>query len=253
MKSNQLTMTTEKRSDGSNESVIKGRAIVFDEFQEARDYWGDTFYEQISSSVRNNLKTKDIFLLYNHNYDNVIGRESVNVDITVSENGLDFEWRVPSTQMAQDVAQMVRSGMVQGCSFGFIINDQKWEERDGDYFRTISDIELHEITITPIPFYKSTYVRSDVKLRDEQLKNGDEVIVDNTPEEDVIDEPSLPQEEIVVNELGLTEEESEALSKVSTERMVSILRNKFGDDKDISEHIKYYTNLKLQNSLGGLI
>lgn len=248
MTTNKLTLKTEQRSDGSSESVIQGRAIVFDEFQEARDYWGDVFFEQISSSVRNNLETKDIFLLFNHDYANVIGRESVNVDITVSESGLDFEWRVPNTTLAQDVANMVRSGMVDGCSFGFIINDQKWEERDGDYFRTITDIELHEITITPIPFYKSTYVRSDIKI-------GDLAVDDSAPYKDTVEtteiaiEPIVTQENEKVNDFGLTDEESEALVALSTERMVRALRQRFGSDEDITSIVKHYTNLKL--SLGG--
>lgn len=247
-------MTTEQRSDGKSETIIKGRAIVFDEFQEATDWSGEVFYEQISSDIRSSMVTKDIFLLHNHDYNQLLGREGRNVTVSVSEKGLDFEWTVPTTSLATDVVSLIRSGCIEGCSFGFYINEDSWEQRDGMYFRTISEIELHEITITPIPFYKSTSVneRSDIKLK--ELRNGDvpEDIegvtpsIEDTPQPDAV---IVPDTETEVNDFGLDLEADEAVRKLSTSDMVLSLRARFGKESDISDAVNHYTNLKIKGDL----
>lgn len=220
------------KRDGSEEAIIiTGRAIVFDEYQRAVDYWGDVFYERINSAIRNSVDTENIHLLYNHDYASVLGRSGVNVDIEMTGDGLDFSWTVPNTEKAREIATLVRAGIIDGCSFGFYITDEDWEERDGIMFRTINTIDLREITITPIPFYESTYVRESdrsalPRVRDMKTHEAEAPVIE--PVEDEL-EPEL----------------REAVQTVGRKFALELLTLRFGETADVDTmYNNYMTNKK---------
>ncbi|MGL4521439.1 MAG: HK97 family phage prohead protease [Bacilli bacterium] len=219
----------DSKRDGSDDAiVITGRAIVFDEYQRAIDYWGDVFYERINSKIRNSVETENIHLLYNHDYGTVLGRSGVNVDIELNGDGLDFSWTVPNTEKAREIATLVRAGIIDGCSFGFYITDENWEEKDGTMFRTINAIDLREITITPIPFYESTYVR-------ESDRNALPRVRDLKPEETPIEpEPDIEP----VDELD--PELRDALQTVTPKFALELLSLRFGEDADVHALYEQY-------------
>jgi uncharacterized protein len=148
----------ETREKGEKQVKIAGYAAVYDEFTEIRDIWGDVFYERITQdALRRTIEDgHDIFALRNHNWDHVVGRTGQNLTLQSDEKGLYFELIPPNTTLGRDVTEEVRSGLVTQCSIGFRVLNQEWEERDGDWFRTITELELYEITLTPIPAYTST-------------------------------------------------------------------------------------------------
>lgn len=148
----------EERAKGDGGNKITGFAAVYDEFTEIRDLWGDTFHERIvKGAFKDTLSDgHDIFALHNHNWNKVIGRTGANLVLEDRENGLYFDLVPNQTSLGRDMLEDVRSGLIKGCSFGFRIVDQDWEERDGTWFRTINKAELSEITLTPIPAYSQT-------------------------------------------------------------------------------------------------
>ena len=79
--------------------------------------------------------------------------------ISVDETGVFFSATLPNTTLANDVLENIRVGNIQGMSFGFTVDDERWQT-DGDIdIRTIIKIdELFEITLTPIPAYQDTKV-----------------------------------------------------------------------------------------------
>lgn len=148
----------EERSKGDGGNKITGFAAVYEEFTEIRDIWGDKFHERIAKNAfRDTLSDgHDIFALKNHNWNQVIGRTGANLILEDRESGLYFDLVPNQTSLGKDMLEDVRSGLIKGCSFGFRIVDQDWEERDGEWFRTINKAELSEITLTPIPAYSQT-------------------------------------------------------------------------------------------------
>lgn len=163
-----------------NGTKIDGYAAVFGEFAEIRDWLGDKFYERIDSSALKQTLSDghDIFALKNHNWDQLIGRTNTNLTLENRESGLYFELTPADTTLGRDVLEEVRSGLIRGCSIGFRVLDQEWEERNGEVFRTIKEIELLEITLTPIPAYSQTTaeVRSLIpkKITEKQNNNSQE-------------------------------------------------------------------------------
>ncbi len=221
-----LKVDVSKRDDGADDFIITGRAIVFDEYQEAQDWYGDTFYERISSRALTLENTRDIHLLFNHDYNEVLGREGRNVTVELTSNGLDFEWRVPATDRAREIATLVRQGIIDGCSFGFYIKDETWSKVDETYYRTIDALDLLEITITPIPFYKSTFVRNNA-----DLPKTREIEIADQPEEDNNNAPDEIEPEFRV-----------ILQKVSEQRAYELLALRY-PEKAREELKEVYTNL----------
>lgn len=141
-----------------DKKVIQGYAVVFDSWTDISDKWGDTWKERISHhAFKESLKTNKILALYNHDFSNVLARKDVNMTLTEDEKGLKFEIALPNTSQANDLYELIDKGIVNQCSFAGIVKSELWELGDNDeLLRTINEIDLIEITITPIPAYEVT-------------------------------------------------------------------------------------------------
>lgn len=147
--------------DASTEStaigVIEGYAAVFNE---ASVDMG--FTEFLDPKAFDGVDMNDTVALYNHNYDNVLGRVSAGtLTLTVDDKGLKFTLNVPDTTVGRDVYENAKNGNLQGCSFGFTIADDSWErEEDGTLIHTVLAIEsLFEISIVTMPAYSETSIQ----------------------------------------------------------------------------------------------
>jgi len=151
-------LNLETRAEGDNGNRIVGYAAVYDEFTKITDRWGDSFHEKISrDAAKESLEDgHEIFALKNHNWDMVLGRTGANLNLRNDEKGIYFELVPNNSTLANDLKEDVKSGIIKQCSIGFRIIDQEWEEKEGEYFRIIKEIELFEITLTPIPAYTNT-------------------------------------------------------------------------------------------------
>ena len=146
-----------KRSEDDTTNTLSGYAIVFDE--PSQDLGG--FIEYIDRSALDGVDMSAVQLLYNHNFDNILARtDSNNLTLTVDDQGLFFSAEIPNTTLGNDVAENVRNGNLKGCSFGFTISGDSWDDLDADTaIRHITSIdELFELSITPIPAYQETSV-----------------------------------------------------------------------------------------------
>lgn len=149
---------------------IRGTAIVFDEPSQDMG-----FIEYIEPEAVRSLDFSKTMLLYNHETGKILARANAgNLKIEVTERGVDFEAKLPQTTLAKDVYEDVRSGNLQGCSFGFRIakDGDEWDTRDdGTIVHTIRKIDnVAELSITPIPAYLQTSVgvqRSLEKMKEE--------------------------------------------------------------------------------------
>ena len=99
--------------------------------------------------------------LYNHNADQVLGRVgSGTLRLEEDDTGLRFELDLPDTSYARDLSALVQRGDVAGCSFAFSVRPggELWEESNGQSIRTLTALDLGEITITAQPAYPDTSV-----------------------------------------------------------------------------------------------
>lgn len=167
------TVNLEIRSADSESRKIEGYAAVFnEEYTQLKDRWGDVFYEKISAGAFKKTLAddkRDKFMLINHDWNKVIGRTGSNLTLSEDEHGLRFEVDVPNTVDGNDLLENVRLGLIKGCSFGFNIKDQitRWDD-NWTFYRDITEVELFEVTATPIPAYNDTEIacRSELSIRD---------------------------------------------------------------------------------------
>ncbi|GAA0865909.1 HK97 family phage prohead protease [Paraclostridium tenue] len=166
------TVNLQFRSTDLETRKIEGYAAIFsDEYTKLKDRWGDCFYEKISPGAflkTLNDKTRDKFMLINHDWNKVVGRTNSNLELEEDNKGLRFSLEVPNTSDGNDLLENVRLGLVKGCSFGFNIVNQKtrWDD-DWNFYRDITEVDLFEITATPIPAYSDT----EISCRSEELSN----------------------------------------------------------------------------------
>lgn len=101
----------------------------------------------------------DVKFLYEHDYTNVLGR--VKNGSLVLENradGLYFDCRLPDTQLARDVYELVSNGYVQGISFGFRVIQDEWGWENDTEIRVLKEVQLFEITTCLEPAYPDNKV-----------------------------------------------------------------------------------------------
>lgn len=156
--------TEVRASKGPSGPRLEGYASIFDSPAQLPG-----FRETIRSTAFDRaLRDKhDVVALWNHNADLPLGRTtSGTLRLDKDSRGLHYVVDLPNTQAGRDAHESVRRGDVNGCSFGFMVDNeagQSWsQERDADgtYFvqRDISDLKLLDVSPVTYPSYAGTQV-----------------------------------------------------------------------------------------------
>ena len=171
--------------------IIQGYAVVFDEWTEINSCFGERWNECIKKGAfKESLIKNSILALYNHDFNNVLARKDVNMTLFEDEKGLKFEIELPNTTQANDLYELIEKRIVNRCSFAGFVNKDTWKSnKENNIFREIIDVDLLEITITPIPAYEVT--ETEVK-RGREVKEKTE-----KPQEDIKDNNKEYFEEII--------------------------------------------------------
>lgn len=110
-------------------------------------------------------------LLFNHDMNNLLGStKNGSLKLVEDEIGLRFECELVPTTLGRDVYEMVRSGLIEGMSFGFSDPKSNWTMRsDGVYLREIQDLNLKEVSIVRNP----AYLQSEVGVRSDNAVDNE--------------------------------------------------------------------------------
>ncbi|MDI9393296.1 MAG: HK97 family phage prohead protease [Synergistota bacterium] len=161
---------TELRSVESETPALEGYAALFDTLSE--ELWG--FRERIAKGAfAKTIKADDIRFLFNHNADHVLGRNRAKtLSLNEDDQGLKFRVDLPGTQFAGDLAESVKRGDIDQCSFGFYVVTDNWKKENGVIVRTLEEVELFDVSLVTYPAYKDTSasVRSAQTLFQEKIQ-----------------------------------------------------------------------------------
>ena len=141
--------------DGSEVSVIEGYASVFN----SRTNIGGWYDEEIAPGAFTESLTsgKDVRCLFNHDWNYVLGRISSNTLILEQDSkGLRFEVILPNTTFANDLKESMSRGDINQCSFGFVVTGQEEDYSQETLLIRITNLELWEVSIVPLPAYEDT-------------------------------------------------------------------------------------------------
>ena len=149
---------------------ISGYFNVFSDVYEI----GPGMTESVDRHAFDNTLAGDIRALTNHDTTLVLGRTKAHtLELRVDEHGLWGDVTInPNDQDAMNLYERVKRGDVDQCSFGFNIVSEETEFRDdGSIHWTITEVELHEVSVCTFPAYEDTNVSARQAQREELSKN----------------------------------------------------------------------------------
>ncbi len=160
---------TEMRIDEENPRRVVGYASVFNSLSE--DLGG--FREQVSERAFESVMNDNVVALINHDMNYPLARtDNGSLQLTVDSKGLRYSFDVPEgLSYGNDLLINLKSGNIYESSFGFIVEEDSWERKDGQPIRTIEKVSrLIDVSPVTIPAYKGTNV-STVAKRNLDLYN----------------------------------------------------------------------------------
>ena len=151
--------------------TFTGYAAVFDS-----DSQPLPFTERIApGAFRGSLRNRnDIKLLWNHDTASVLGSTRAGtLKLTENDRGLYVEAVLPNTSVGRDARELIARGDVDAMSFGFTVarGGDEWSS-DGST-RTLTKINLHEVSIVAFPAYTATAGSTAVRGLDKIAKRAD--------------------------------------------------------------------------------
>jgi HK97 family phage prohead protease len=142
-------------------NMVEGYAIVFD--QPSADLGG--FTEMIDPhACDESLNKSDIVMLYNHNWDQPLGRTSApnSLELWTDQQGLGFRCMLPDTQVGRDARELISKNILQGCSFGFRTkpSDVEWSKMGEKRLCRVKNMDLLECSLCVLPAYDGSSVQN---------------------------------------------------------------------------------------------
>ena len=138
---------------------IEGHAAVFDS-------WSETlggifpFKEKVrKGAFSQTIEKDDIRALFNHDPNYVLGRNKAGtLELKEDERGLYVRIIPPDTQAARDLITSIERGDINQMSFGFMVEEEKWDTVEGIDVRELRKVKLFDVSPVTFPAYPSTDV-----------------------------------------------------------------------------------------------
>ena len=246
---------TLNKPDNEESRKISGYACVFN--SSSRDIG---FTETVSDMAitEDTILRSDVFATLNHNPERVLARckyGSGSLQLSVDERGLRYEYEAPHTSLGDEVLEAIKRGDLTDASFAFTINkedpdSQKWEKRDGKYYRTIYKIDKlydisnvwtgayaeasSEIRSNTMQDYREEINKLENMIKEEELRSAEEEEKSDEKKEDVKEEDNKEVEKKEESEDPKAEEEKEEKSDEKKEEKSDEEKEKEDDKEDRS-------------------
>jgi HK97 family phage prohead protease len=96
-----------------------------------------------------------MMLLWNHDTSNPLAStRNGSLQMVEDSVGLKVTATLPDTTLGRDIAELVRTGVIDAMSFGFAVKKDSWSQ-DGNT-RYLEDVDLFEASIVSTPAYEQT-------------------------------------------------------------------------------------------------
>lgn len=135
-------------------------------------YEVDGMIETISpvAFTRTLREKPDVFALIGHDTSRVVGRTTNgSLSLSTDAQGLRVSIKPVDTQEGRDLVTLVRTGTLDSMSFGFIVRDDEIEMRNGMVHRSITDLDLHEVSVVAMPANSQARISARAKTRADAL------------------------------------------------------------------------------------
>lgn len=158
---------TELRVAGDGRTIT-GYAAVFGSDSLDMGYTETIRRGCFADSLKRDQVKDPVLCLWNHNSDMPLGTTANgSLELEEDSRGLKFKVRPGKTSYAKDAREAIAAGLVQGCSFGFTIQKDKWT--DDGLRREIIKADLREVSPCVFPAYRQTEVQARNAQRSRQM------------------------------------------------------------------------------------
>jgi HK97 family phage prohead protease len=160
----------EVRAEGDGMSFT-GYASVFNSPSE--DLGGFVEYVAPGAFKRSLQSRNEVKLLWNHDSGEPLASlRGGTMQLVEDEIGLRVTAKLPNTTRGRDIAELLRTKVIDSMSFGFNVIKDSWS-RDGQT-RTLESVRLFETSIVAFPAYSATTatVRSQPTINPDQLADA---------------------------------------------------------------------------------
>jgi HK97 family phage prohead protease len=160
----------EVRAEGDG-MTFTGYASVFNSPSE--DLGGFIEYVAPGAFKRSLQSRNEVKLLWNHDSGEPLASlRGGTMQLVEDDRGLKVTATLPQTSRGKDVAELLRTKVIDSMSFGFNVIKDSWS-RDGQT-RTLESVRLFEVSIVSFPAYESTtaQVRSQPTINPDQLADA---------------------------------------------------------------------------------
>lgn len=195
-------LRSETRGEEQAKRVVRGHGAVFN--SRSQDLGG--FYETIAPGAFDKALEpgkSDIRALIDHNPSLILARTSAGtLKVGTDDKGLTYEFELPNTTYARDLAENLDNGNITQSSFAMIVARDKWEEQeDGTLQRTI--IEVEELfDVSPVTY--PAYTEADVRIAKRSLEEYQNQKDETTKSDRLAMRIRQRQLQININEAGLS-------------------------------------------------
>jgi HK97 family phage prohead protease len=196
----------EVRAEGDG-MTFTGYASVFN--SPSQDLGGFIEYVAPGAFKRSLQSRNEVKLLWNHDSGEPLASlRGGTMQLVEDDRGLKVTATLPQTSRGKDVAELLRTKVIDSMSFGFNVIKDTWS-RDGQT-RTLDSVRLFEVSIVSFPAYEATtaQVRSQPTINPDQL--ADALLKLESGEE--LDEENATLITEVVNKLKASPEVTEEVA-----------------------------------------
>lgn len=147
-------LSNEINNDGN---TLSGYAILFGVESRQLFEYGKKFVETIERGAFDLEETPDhdIKLYFNHDTSMPLARQKGgSLRLYEDSKGIRFEAKLPDTNLANDVKELMKRGILTGeMSFGFTVSKDRWEGSK----RTVEKGKIYEISVVTDAAYPATH------------------------------------------------------------------------------------------------
>ena len=160
----------EVRAEGDG-MTFTGYASVFN--SPSQDLGGFIEYVAPGAFKRSLQSRNEVKLLWNHDSGEPLASlRGGTMQLVEDERGLKVTAQLPNTTRGRDIAELLRTNVIDSMSFGFNVIKDTWS-RDGQT-RTLDSVRLFEVSVVSFPAYEATtaQVRSQPTINPDQLADA---------------------------------------------------------------------------------
>ena len=144
--------------------VVEGYATTFnepyvlwtDQDKDGRNY---SVSEKVDRKAFENTDMSDVIFQYDHEGRVFARLSNGTMELNADEHGLHVKANLGGTEIGRNLYEEIKGGYTNKMSFGFTVDDDRFEEVEGGYLRTILSIgKLYDVSAVSLPANNMTEI-----------------------------------------------------------------------------------------------